>query len=222
MNEQKNQTINLVNPLNPNEIIKTETIVPKVEEVVEEIIPSNEVTVEKKNNKKLYIIIIAVVLLLVIGGILIFVFTRNNTPNVPDDPIVDNEDDLKITTQNISDIFNQNIGNYESAENSTISSEVINNNIRVHVNVDSSIIDYEFIISDRDLTIAIVENDTTSYKLTLFIISAISHYHGLNFDEVYNHLNNIADLNDLNNVEVTDLEQIKLINIKLDEVLVMQ
>ena len=222
MNENQNgQKLNLVNPLNPNEIIKQEIIMPK-----NNVVETNEIETEVENNnkkpkKKMNLIIILVLVLIIVGlAMVYFVFLKDNKPKPPVNNNQTQEPSVPIALNNIVDIFNQNIINYSISPNTTVSAEEINNEIRVSVDMEESILNYSFTLNDRTMSITLSNQDDIGLQVTIYILSSIAQYHGVNFNDCAIYLNNNLDnLNEVNTLNVIDLETLIIISTNLDEII---
>lgn len=226
MNEQNNQKINIVNPLNPDEIIRTELLIKQTDNVINDVVNEEvvEQVVEKNTKKKInpiIFVILVILLVLFIGGYFLitnYLKTDKELENPSEVPNV-----KVITLNDISNNFNQNIGNYNVIENSQISSSVSDNKIIVSITTNNEIIKYEYSLADRKLTSIVANDDIVGYAITIYMFSAVAQYYDLNFDDVVTYLNNnINDLTVVNNIEVEELEQIKNISINIDQTMIIQ
>jgi len=227
----KNIKINLVNPLNPNQIIKEEIIEVKQQQAseqnfekeelhsIEEIQPieKSETPTKKKQNKKLGLWILIIISIVILGlGAGYFIFIKDKPNNTP----IQNEN---ITLNDISNNFNKNIERYNTIENSTISSRVIGNRINIIVNINNEITNYYFTLINENLRTSLSDNDIIGHEITLYISCAIANYYNIDFDSSYTYLkNNSNDLNSINNITITNQNQTKKIIIDLKEKLIIK
>lgn len=223
MNEQNNQKINIVNPLNPNQIIREEVLTKKiVQELNDDIeIPIIENRTEKKKSKFPFILIF---LLIIIGAGIsyyyFFIYEKSNNKPVTDG---NQQQVVGISLNDISNSFNQNIINHKIMDNYSANASTKDNKIIVSVNLNEQIISYEFILNDKKLSTILSDNDSIGYEVTIYIFSAVAQYYNINFDDAYNYLNNnINDLNKINNISITNLEQTKNISVNIEEKLIIQ
>ena len=200
------QELNLVNPLNPDEIVKKEVLVKK--EVAEE---NKEKTENAKNNetnetsqqpkKKKFnpILLIALVAVIVVLGIVLY-FTFFNksepsTPSTPNTPSTPETPETPATPQiTLNDILN-NFNNSENInqlkETSEVNANINNNVLTIDVTTDGTTTSYLFTLENRDLVYEINANDLTSNLLFLVICDNIGQFHGLEVNEVTNYLSSI-------------------------------
>ena len=200
------QELNLVNPLNPDEIVKKEVLVKK--EVAEE---NKEKTENAKNNetnetsqqpkKKKFnpILLIALVAVIVVLGIVLY-FTFFNksepsTPSTPNTPSTPETPETPTTPQiTLNDILN-NFNNSENInqlkETSEVNANINNNVLTIDVTTDGTTTSYLFTLENRDLVYEINANDLTSSLLFLVICDNIGQFHGLEVNEVTNYLSSI-------------------------------
>ena len=200
------QELNLVNPLNPDEIVKKEVLVKK--EVAEE---NKEKTENAKNNetnetsqqpkKKKFnpILLIALVAVIVVLGIVLY-FTFFNksepsTPSTPNTPSTPETPETPATPQiTLNDILN-NFNNSENInqlkETSEVNANINNNVLTIDVTTDGTTTSYLFTLENRDLVYEINANDLTSNLLFLVICDNIGQFHGLEVNDVTNYLSSI-------------------------------
>ena len=226
----KNIKINLVNPLNPNQIIKEEIIEVK-QQVAQQNIEKEEIQPieqpqpiekpepieEKKQTKKLglwILVIISIVILLLGAGYFIFIKDKPNNTTIQN---------TNITLNDISNNFNKNIQRYNTIENSSITSNVLNNRINIKININENTTNYDFILNNQTLNTSLSDNDAIGYEILIYISCAIANYYNIDFDSSYTYLkNNSNDLNSINNITITNQNQTKKISINLNEKLIIK
>ena len=223
MNEQNNQKINIVNPLNPNQIIKEEVLTQKIVQNLNDDVEMPVVETENKKKKSKFPFILIFLLIIVGAGALyyyFFVYEKNT-----DKPITnDNQQQIVgITLNDISNNFNQNIINHKILGNYSATSTINDNKINISVNLNEQITNYEFIFNDKNLSTILSNNDAIGYEVAIYVFSAVAQYYDINFDEAYNYLNNnINDLSQVNNITIMNMEQTKNVSINVDEKLIIQ
>ena len=211
------QELNLVNPLNPDEIVKKEILIEKEAPKENEEVNNNEENNQKPKKKKInpILLILLVVVIAAIGVIVYFTFFNNSepdTPNTPDTPQNPDTPETPVTPQiTLNDIlnnFNSNENVNQLRETSEITANINNNNeIAIDVTTDGQTNSYLFTLENRDLLFEINPNDLTSNLLFLIICDNIGQFHGLDVNEVYSYLAAI-DLNTtaVNGITLTQLE----------------
>ena len=197
------QELNLVNPLNPDEIVKKEVLVKK--EVAEE---NKEKTETSKNNetnetsqqpkKKKFnpILLIALVAVIVVLGIVLyFTFFNKSEPSTPSTPSTPETPETpatpQITLNDILNNFNNNENINQLRETSEVNANINNNVLTIDVTTDGTTTSYLFTLENRDLVYEINANDLTSNLLFLVICDNIGQFHGLEVNEVANYLSSI-------------------------------
>ena len=197
------QELNLVNPLNPDEIVKKEVLVKK--EVAEE---NKEKTENAKNNetnetsqqpkKKKFnpILLIALVAVIVVLGIVLyFTFFNKSEPSTPSTPNTPSTPETpatpQITLNDILNNFNNNENINQLRETSEVNANINNNVLTIDVTTDGTTTSYLFTLENRDLVYEINANDLTSNLLFLVICDNIGQFHGLEVNEVANYLSSI-------------------------------
>ena len=213
------QELNLVNPLNPDEIVKKEVLVKK--EVAEE---NKEKTENAKNNetnetsqqpkKKKFnpILLIALVAVIVVLGIVLyFTFFNKSEPSTPNTPSTPETPETpatpQITLNDILNNFNNNENINQLRETSEVNANINNNVLTIDVTTDGTTTSYLFTLENRDLVYEINANDLTSNLLFLVICDNIGQFHGLEVNEVANYLSS-TDLTTtaVNGITLTQLE----------------
>ncbi len=210
------QELNLVNPLNPDEIVKKEVLVKK--EVAEE---NKEKTENAKNNetnetsqqpkKKKFnpILLIALVAVIaILGVVLYFTFFNKSEPSTPNTPSTpETPATPQITLNDILNNFNNNENINQLRETSEVNANINNNVLTIDVTTDGTTTSYLFTLENRDLVYEINANDLTSNLLFLVICDNIGQFHGLEVNEVANYLSSI-DLTTtaVNGITLTQLE----------------
>lgn len=227
MNKQNNQNditkLDLVNPLNPNQIIKSELL------IKDNTIEENEIDEhddnqkkERKSKKKINLLLIIVILLIIIALVIYyFTFFQNNNTNKNNNN--QNNDVIQkptepITLENIVNIFNQYIINYPLNEDSTISAELRENDIAVTINLDGQLLHYYFTYNDRILTATILKDDDLGFKITTYILSCIGQYNNIDFDQTVNYLNKNKDaLNTIETLNIIEVNDLMIIRFDIDK-----
>ena len=208
------QELNLVNPLNPDEIVKKEILIEKEAPKENEEVNNNEENNQKPKKKKInpILLILLVVVIAAIGVIVYFTFFNNSEPDTPNTPQNPDTPETPVTPQiTLNDIlnnFNSNENVNQLRETSEITANINNNNeIAIDVTTDGQTDSYLFTLENRDLLFEIDSNDLTSNLLFLIICDNIGQFHGLDVNEVYSYLAAI-DLNTtaVNGITLTQLE----------------
>ncbi len=216
-NSQKPKTnnIELVDPFNPDKIIKVETLYEKkVEEYVENEIPI-KTPKKKKSSKKLLIIIILIIVIIGLGVFLVLQVNKNQKVDVPNVLSYEKTFTKTISLNDIVNNFNNN-SLLKQMNNYQIIANIVDNNLVITLTADDEDKTYEFSFLDRNLSIDL--NDELGLNLFLIVADSIGAFYGLNENEVYTYLNSI-DLTD-NNIEginVTKSENGYLYSINVDQ-----
>ena len=204
------QELNIVNPLNPDETIKTETLVEKkVTEESDNINNNNDITEEKPKKKKLnpILLILLVVVIVAVGVVLYFTFFNKSespsTPNTPSTP--ETPTPPQITLNDILNNFNSNETINQLRETSDITASINDNQIIIDVATDEQSKNYIFTLENRELIFEIDQNDLVSNLLFIIICDNIGQFHGLESSEVANYLSSI----DLNTTSVNGITLIQ-------------
>ena len=201
-NQTKQQELNLVNPLNTDEIIKKEILTKKQvpEENNDSNINSTIENEEKPKKKKLnpILLVLLVVVIASIGVVLYFTLFNNSEPDTPNPPNNPNNPTTpetpvtpQITLNDILNNFNNNENVNQLKETSDITASINNNVITIDVTTDGQTNSYLFTLENRDLVFEINPNDLTSNLLFLIICDNIGQFHSLKTNEVYNYLSSI-------------------------------
>ena len=216
------QELNLVNPLNPDEIVKKEVLVTKegantskdsTETSKNSDAPKNHETNEniqqpkkKKSNPILLVALVAVIAIL--GVVLYFTFFNKSEPSTPNTPSTpETPATPQITLNDILNNFNNNENINQLRETSEVNANINNNVLTIDVTTDGTTTSYLFTLENRDLVYEINANDLTSNLLFLVICDNIGQFHGLEVNEVANYLSSI-DLTTtaVNGITLTQLE----------------
>ena len=219
------QELNLVNPLNPDEIVKKKVLVTKegantskdsTETSKNDDVPKNDETNEniqqpknKKSNPILLVALVAVIAIL--GVVLYFTFFNKSEPSTPNTPSTpetpENPATPQITLNDILNNFNNNENINQLRETSEVNANINNNVLTIDVTTDGTTTSYLFTLENRDLVYEINANDLTSNLLFLVICDNIGQFHGLEVNEVANYLSSI-DLTTtaVNGITLTQLE----------------
>ena len=219
------QELNLVNPLNPDEIVKKEVLVTKegantskdsTETSKNDDVPKNDETNEniqqpknKKSNPILLVALVAVIAIL--GVVLYFTFFNKSEPSTPNTPSTPETPETpatpQITLNDILNNFNNNENINQLRETSEVNANINNNVLTIDVTTDGTTTSYLFTLENRDLVYEINANDLTSNLLFLVICDNIGQFHGLEVNEVANYLSSI-DLTTtaVNGITLTQLE----------------
>ena len=219
------QELNLVNPLNPDEIVKKEVLVTKegantskdsTETSKNSDAPKNDETNEniqqpkkKKSNPILLVALVAVIAIL--GVVLYFTFFNKSEPSTPNTPSTPETPETpatpQITLNDILNNFNNNENINQLRETSEVNANINNNVLTIDVTTDGTTTSYLFTLENRDLVYEINANDLTSNLLFLVICDNIGQFHGLEVNEVANYLSSI-DLTTtaVNGITLTQLE----------------
>ena len=219
------QELNLVNPLNPDEIVKKKVLVTKegantskdsTETSKSNDVPKNDETNEniqqpkkKKSNPILLVVLVAVIAIL--GVVLYFTFFNKSEPSTPNTPSTpetpENPATPQITLNDILNNFNNNENINQLRETSEVNANINNNILTIDVTTDGTTTSYLFTLENRDLVYEINANDLTSNLLLLVICDNIGQFHGLEVNEVANYLSSI-DLTTtaVNGITLTQLE----------------
>ena len=219
------QELNLVNPLNPDEIVKKEVLVTKegantskdsAETSKNNDAPKNDETNEniqqpknKKSNPILLVALVAVIAIL--GVVLYFTFFNKSEPSTPNTPSTPETPETpatpQITLNDILNNFNNNENINQLRETSEVNANINNNVLTIDVTTDGTTTSYLFTLENRDLVYEINANDLTSNLLFLVICDNIGQFHGLEVNEVANYLSSI-DLTTtaVNGITLTQLE----------------
>ena len=216
------QELNLVNPLNPDEIVKKEVLVTKegantskdsAETSKNDDVPKNDETNEnsqqpknKKSNPILLVALVAVIAIL--GVVLYFTFFNKSEPSTPNTPSTpETPATPQITLNDILNNFNNSENINQLRETSEVNANINNNVLTIDVTTDGTTTSYLFTLENRDLVYEINANDLTSNLLFLVICDNIGQFHGLEVNEVANYLSSI-DLTTtaVNGITLTQLE----------------
>lgn len=216
-NSQKPKTnnIELVDPFNPDRIIKVETLYEKKpEEYVENEIPI-KTPKKKKSSKKLLIIIILIIVIIGLGVFLVLQVNKNQKVDVPNVLSYETTFTKTISLNDIVDNFNNN-SLLKQMNNYQIIANIVDNNLVITLTADNEDKTYEFSFLDRNLNMEV--SNEIELNLFLIIADSIGAFYNLNKNEVYTYLNSI-DLTD-NNIEginVTKSENGYLYSINVDQ-----
>lgn len=238
--------LNIVNPLNPNEIIKIEELIEnnnldsKETNIENNNLESKQINnnidnveVENKSKRKInkFIIPLVLCITIIVIVILYFVFFNksNNVPSpTPNDP-VDNIE-TKITLNDIFNKFNNhsNLQNLKDLgynciaklENDAI---IVNVNEIIEENTEEGIEtsntkQYIFELKDRNFTISLNTNDGIYYNLYLTLIDSIGMLHGLEENEVISLLNSVdLTVTNIDGITIVQTENGTEITINIDK-----
>ena len=200
------QELNLVNPLNPDEIVKKEVLVKK--EVAEENKEktenaknneTNETSQQPKKKKSNPILLVALVaVIIVLGIVLYFTFFNKSEPSTPSTPNTPSTPETPETPATPQITLNDILNNFNNSENinqlketSEVNANINNNVLTIDVTTDGTTTSYLFTLENRDLVYEINANDLTSNLLFLVICDNIGQFHGLEVNEVANYLSSI-------------------------------
>ncbi len=178
------QKLEIVNPLNPEEIIKTETLVKKqiIQEDDEEV-QNNE----PKKSKKNILILIILIIVIAIGITTYFIISnKTNTPPDIEQPIV-----KTINLNDIANYFNNNNIINELKKTNEISTNIENNNLIINITTNEQVNNYTFTLENRELIYELDTTDSNNNLLFLVICDNIGQFHGLQEGETYNFLSSI-------------------------------
>lgn len=199
-----NNKLNLVNPLNPSEIIKTVELVEKEEVVEKKEVEEKAVIKKKKNNKLIYL----PVLLLVVMAFIIYTLINKD----------DNEYEVKPT------ILNE-ISSSLDLENNLDNDKLIVT-LTIENGEEKEIKNYEYILEGNLLKTSFKENDDIGYEVFIKIADIVGIKNGYNENEVYNFLKTVnfkTDKVDDINVKLMDnkytitYDTTKKINLNISE-----
>lgn len=233
MNEQNN--IKIVNPLNPDEVIRVENYThqdnkqEEIEETIEQ--PITEVINEEKPKKKFnFIILIIILLVLIIAGVSIYFFLikdNNETPVIPNKPEIEipevNEPEVKVLTlEQISTGFAESVLLHPIVENSTTTYNLVESKLRVFVATEEETFGYEYTLEENSLKTILAKDDILGKNILINIFSSIAKLQGIEYEHAYLYFENNFDNLNISSVEIIDYEQTKGISIKLDEIMVLQ
>ena len=184
----KTNNIELVDPFNPDKIIKVETLYEKKpEEYVENEVP--DITPKKKkSSKKLLIIIILIIVIIGLGVFLVLRVNKNQKVDVPNVLSYETTFTKTISLNDIVDNFNNN-SLLKQMNNYQIIANIVDNNLVITLTADAEDKTYEFSFLDRNLSIDL--NDELGLNLFLIVADSIGAFYGLNENEVYTYLNSI-------------------------------
>lgn len=192
----KTNNIELVDPFNPDKIIKVETLYEKKpEEYVENEVPDSTPK-KKKSSKKLLIIIILIIVIIGLGIFLVLQVNKNQKVDVPNVLSYETTFTKTISLNDIVDNFNNN-SLLKQMNNYQIIANIVDNNLVITLTADDEDKTYEFSFLDRNLSIDL--NDELGLNLFLIVADSIGAFYGLNENEVYTYLNSI-DITD-NSIE---------------------
>ncbi len=212
----KTNNIELVNPFDPDKIIKVETLYEKNEnETYIENEPSINKPKKKKSFKKLLVIIILLIIIIGLGVFLMLQINKKQTADVPN--IVSNEK-LVNKTISLTDVVNNFNNNklLRKIDNYQTKADIVENNLVITLSFDEETKIYEFIFADRKLSID--ATDELSFNLFLIVADSIGAFYGLDEHEVYIYLNsiNLTD-NNVPGITVTENSNSYLYSIDIDQ-----
>lgn len=198
----ENMKLNLVNPMNPNQIVETKELVKPVQE---QIVQQEEVTVKKKKNKLL--IPLLALALAGIGTYYYFYFNKQNTAtDTQETPVVE----IKLTLEDIVNNFKENIDNYITDEEIIVSND--DKHIIVEHNIYDSTYTYKFTYNNGYLVTVIDNKYVNTKEIISYILSSIGVYYNVPFEQTMEHLSN-KDLNDFENITISHVGNMSIIRI---------
>ena len=195
--QKKEYDLEIVDPLNPDNVIKTEKLIEKQENIegeAEQNEPVVDTTKKKKGIKKFLPIIILSIIIIVALIVLIILNLKSDTPVNPNPtPSTPEIPDIEpVTFETIVDNFNNNALLNEIKGDGTIIASLANNKLNITVspsdNSDALPTVYEFNLNNRNIEISL--DDDNEKGLQLFLILCDSIYNS-NTHEVYNYLSSI-------------------------------
>lgn len=199
--EQKKEfDLEIVDPLNPDNVTKTEKLIEKQESTEEEIETDEPVdnTSKKKKNIKKFIPIIILSLIIVIALIVLIILNiKSDTPVNPNPipPTPEVPDIEPITFDTIVNNFNNNDLLNDLKGDGTIEATIADNKLNItvspSVNSDSLPVIYEFNLNNRNIEISLDDNNTKGLQLFMILCDSIGKHYNLNNHEVYNYLSSI-------------------------------
>ena len=198
---QPNQNIklNIVNPLNPDEVIKTEELVekqiPKADEENQTVLETNNQPKKKSNN--LIIILLLIIVVIGIAAGVYFVFFNKSKPSpaptpTPNEPVEEPET-TEITLNDILNNFNNNSMIKQLQETNEINANIDNNKLIISVKPlesDTPTL-YEYVLENRTLKTTINTSDLTANILFLVVADNIGQFHGTPENETYSLLSSV-------------------------------
>ena len=191
MNEEKKVKLEYVNPLNPNEIIKTNYVsneIVKDEGIIKITEPPKVTNKKKKSNKLIYILII--ILIIIIGITSIFIFNKKDNKDT-EKPVT--EEKVNITLNDISSNL-KNSDYYSLLEKDYITNATINNNeLNIELTKEETIKKYTFTLENRDLVIYLNETDVNNFNILYTVIDSISIYYKHDKGDVINYIKTLQD-----------------------------
>ena len=190
-----------MNPLNPNEIIKTEELIEKqIPKDDNEVQPTLELDNQpkKKSNKLIIMLLLIIIIIGVAAAVYFIFFNKSNSSQTPTPTPTPNEptEEPEITSITLNDIlnnFNNNSIIKQLQETNEINASIDNNKLIISVKTIESDTPalYEYLLEDRMLKTTINTSDLTANILFLVIADNIGQFHGTPENETYNLLSSI-------------------------------
>ncbi len=202
---EENTKLDLVNPMNPNQVLDSKILVKKVEEKVEEKV---EVKTKKKNKLILPLVIVLIALL---GVYAVTTFSSKPTtrPIPSKEPVVEKS----ITLKTITDYFNDNVKNYLTDKE--ITAEVIDNTHMIVSYTDEKKYDYEFSFSNGYLVATIQDTYPNIKEVSSYLISAIGMYYDIPFEDT---MTSLEDKEEIPNVTTSTVNSIVVLRINTEKI----
>ena len=213
-----NNKLEIINPLNPDEILKTEILVEK-KETAETIETDKKNDKMKDKKKKLPLLLIILILILItIGVVLYFTLFRKEEKPIKN-PQVEVPEVEKITLNDILNNFNNSDNIAILRQQYNIIGYVENNKLIISVNEgNNEPVLYEFYQNNRTLTFNYNKDDQLARKISIIIIDNIGQFNGLEKNEVYNYISSIdLTISTVDGVEMIDNGETYQLNIDLDK-----
>lgn len=233
--------LNIVNPLNPNEIIKIEELIENNNLDLKEAniennnsefkqINNNIDNVEGENKSKKtinkFIIPLLLCITIIVVIILYFVFSNkpNNTPSPAPNNLVDNIE-TKITLNDIVNKFNNHSGlqnlktlGYNCVAKALDDKIIVDvNKIDIENTEDISTKQYIFTLENRSFKF-LDNNDDIYYNLYLIIMDSIGMLHGSEENEVISLLNSVdLTVTNIDGITIVQTENGNEITINIDK-----
>lgn len=233
--------LNIVNPLNPNEIIKIEELIEnnkldskeaniennnleskQINNNIDNIKSENKL--KRKINKFIIPLVLCITIIVIVILYFVFFNKSNNVPSPTPNNQVDNIE-TKITLNDIVNKFNNHSGlqNLKTLGYNCVA-KVIDNKIIVDVNKidienteDVSTKQYIFTLENRSFKF-LDNNDDIYYNLYLIIMDSIGMLHGLEENEVISLLNSVdLTVTNIDGITIVQTENGTEITINIDK-----
>ena len=210
----KTNNIELVDPFNPDKIIKIETLYEKDKNEYIENEISTEIPKKKKSSKKLLLIIILILVVIGLGIFLALQINKNQKVDIPNISNYEKTYTIPISLNDIINNFNENILLNE-IDNYQINTDIVENNLIVTLTNEEEIKTYEFVFNNRNLSIDVA--DDMGLNLFIIVADSIGAFYGLDENEVYLYLSSIdINNNKIQGITVTENSNSYLYSINID------